>query len=693
VIILYRYNPDDFRISKSYAVMDIDDMINTIMNMPDKDNTATMRSAYFSGKNHPFEDFEGTAANPFEEEAIEMAIRSGKIDKETGRIIHAGRTSSNDMNSQIQNRRYDVAREQALGIGKKLMNEAADQQNIRNRRIFTNYQDVPRPFDTNGKLNATYLRGVAGTLKDSEEGGQMQGKAFNPWKFDSQGNRYLVTKIMSTSQTTQDGSGRFQEGWARWYHNAAKDLGYAETKYNNQGKELPRAIDHKIPAHYVHKNTFNINDSKMAELVTNHIKGLQKQNPNISHEEIKASLLKQNFAFANTHHGFHDYKSLHDRHNRKNQDNQMKREGRESPFDDDIEDMNIGATVNQGQADNSIFHPESEIEKLIGQGGAAFPKNSSKPSKKLITAMKKHYDMDDDDVMRILHGVFAGRQGHGGEKRYHGKSPTQRLANALYEHEMDRYNGNLPSDHHYTGPIIPLDGKSITPQPTPTSPYKPDVTPSVTDTGIPTNLPRVSGEGVNLDRVISGSPPSRIESTTNDLPNVNRPPITRDPNVTRLVSEGINGIKTNIPSNVRSNVMGGGGANPRSPLPPNFASMLTGRGNVNMNPNQVNAPYQSLTQSPTININGRNVTLKSQMEDYIETVQMELAKSVIDDLHNVKKMDMESTYDIAILASHVQRPSNDIISIYHTRGDWRNIAKSFGIEHRQVQLIKVALHG
>tara|TARA_R110002020_G_scaffold26498_5_gene85794 strand:- start:216 stop:2237 length:2022 start_codon:yes stop_codon:yes gene_type:complete len=673
--------------------MDIDDMINTIMNMPDKDNTATMRSAYFSGKNHPFEDFEGTAANPFEEEAIEMAIRSGKIDKETGRIIHAGRTSSNDMNSQIQNRRYDVAREQALGIGKKLMNEAADQQNIRNRRIFTNYQDVPRPFDTNGKLNATYLRGVAGTLKDSEEGGQMQGKAFNPWKFDSQGNRYLVTKIMSTSQTTQDGSGRFQEGWARWYHNAAKDLGYAETKYNNQGKELPRAIDHKIPAHYVHKNTFNINDSKMAELVTNHIKGLQKQNPNISHEEIKASLLKQNFAFANTHHGFHDYKSLHDRHNRKNQDNQMKREGRESPFDDDIEDMNIGATVNQGQADNSIFHPESEIEKLIGQGGAAFPKNSSKPSKKLITAMKKHYDMDDDDVMRILHGVFAGRQGHGGEKRYHGKSPTQRLANALYEHEMDRYNGNLPSDHHYTGPIIPLDGKSITPQPTPTSPYKPDVTPSVTDTGIPTNLPRVSGEGVNLDRVISGSPPSRIESTTNDLPNVNRPPITRDPNVTRLVSEGINGIKTNIPSNVRSNVMGGGGANPRSPLPPNFASMLTGRGNVNMNPNQVNAPYQSLTQSPTININGRNVTLKSQMEDYIETVQMELAKSVIDDLHNVKKMDMESTYDIAILASHVQRPSNDIISIYHTRGDWRNIAKSFGIEHRQVQLIKVALHG
>jgi len=684
VIILYRYNPDDFRISKSYAVMDIDEMINTIMNMPDEHNTAMNRAAYFSGKNHPFEDFEGTAANPFEEEAVEMAIRSGKIDKETGRIIHAGPTSPND-------NRYAMAREQALRIGKGLMNEAADKQNIRNRRIFTNYQDVPRPFDTNGKLNAAYVRGVAGTLKDSKQGGQMQGLAFNPWKFDSQGNRYLVTKIMSTSQTTQDGSGRFQEGWARWYHNAAKDLGYAETKYNKQGKEISRAIDHKIPAHYVHKNTFNINDSKMAELVTNHIKGLQQQNPNISHEEAKASLLEQPFAFDHTHHGFHNYESFHDRHNRKNRDNQMIREGREVPFDDDIEDMNIGATVNQGQADNSIFHPESEIEKLIGQGGAAFPKNSSKPSKKLVNAMKKHYDMDDDDVMRILHGVFAGRKGHGGEKRYHGKSPTQRLANALYEHEMDRYNGNLPSDHHYTGPIIPLPGKGITPQETPTSPYKPDVTPSVTDTGIPTNLPRVSGEGINLDRVISGSPPSRNGPTTTSLPNVNNPPITRDPNVTRLVSEGINGIKTNIPSNVRRNIMGGGEANPRSPLPPNFASMLTGRGNINISPNI--SPSQTLTQSPTININGRNVTLKSQMEDYIETIQMELAKSVIDDFHSIKKMDMESTYDIAILSSHVQRPTNDIISIYHTRGDWRNIAKSFGIEHRHVQLIKVALHG
>lgn len=677
MIILYRYNPDDFRISKSYAVMDIDEMINTIMNMPDDHNTPMLRAGHFSGKNHSFDDFEGTAANPFEEEAVEMAIRSGKIDKETGRIIHAGPTSPND-------NRYAMAREQALGIGKKLMNEAADQQNIRNRRIFTNYRDVPRPFDTNGKLNAAYVRGVAGTLKDSKDGGQMQGNAFNPWKFDKQGNRYLVTKIMSTSQTTQDGSGQFQEGWARWYHNAAKDLGYAERKYNKNGKEDSKAIHHKIPAHYVHKNTFNINDGKMAETVTNHIKGLQQQNPNISHEEIKANLLEQPFAFDHTHHGFHNYESIHDRYNRKNRDNQMIRDQRELPLDDDDEDTRVTAPL--GKVDDSIFHPEA-----VNLSNPKKLKHPYKPENvkrtKTIKELEKYYNMDEETARELLSEAYKGRR----ESKYQGNSVGERLKNALYEHEMDKHNGNLPSDHHYTGPIIPLSGKDITPQETPTSPYKPDVTPSVTDTGIPTNLPRVSGEGINLDRVISGSPPSRNEPTTTSLPNVNNPPITRDPNVTRLVSEGINGIKTNIPSNVRRNIMGEGGATPRSPLPPNFASMLTGRGNINISPNI--SPSQTLTQSPTININGRNVTLKSQMEDYIETVQMELAKSVIDDFHSIKKMDMESTYDIAILASHVQRPSNDIISIYHTRGDWRNIAKSFGIEHRQVQLIKVALHG
>ena len=89
----------------------------------------------------------------------------------------------------------------------------------------------------------------------------------------------------------------------------------------------------------------------------------------------------------------------------------------------------------------------------------------------------------------------------------------------------------------------------------------------------------------------------------------------------------------------------------------------------------------------------RSDEFKSEIEDYIEGVQVELAKTVIDDYHDIQKMDINNPLDIAIVSSRIQRPTTDVISIFHTRGDWRNIAKSFHISHEDVQLVKVALNG
>jgi hypothetical protein len=89
----------------------------------------------------------------------------------------------------------------------------------------------------------------------------------------------------------------------------------------------------------------------------------------------------------------------------------------------------------------------------------------------------------------------------------------------------------------------------------------------------------------------------------------------------------------------------------------------------------------------------RSDDAKGHFEAYIEDVQMELAKTVIEDYSVVRKMSPNEPLDLAILSSRIQRPTNDVIAIYHTRGDWRNIAKSFGVKHEQVQLVKVALHG
>ena len=80
----------------------------------------------------------------------------------------------------------------------------------------------------------------------------------------------------------------------------------------------------------------------------------------------------------------------------------------------------------------------------------------------------------------------------------------------------------------------------------------------------------------------------------------------------------------------------------------------------------------------------------SQIEEYLEMVQMELAKATIEDKFDVPDFSVESPTDIAMMGAHIQRPTTDVIGILFTKGDWRNIAKTMGIEHEQVQLVKVA---
>lgn len=42
-----------------------------------------------------------------------------------------------------------------------------------------------------------------------------------------------------------------------------------------------------------------------------------------------------------------------------------------------------------------------------------------------------------------------------------------------------------------------------------------------------------------------------------------------------------------------------------------------------------------------------------------------------------------------MIAKKMNRPNSDIVSIYHSRGDWENVAKAFGMTHKEVQTVKV----
>tara|TARA_R100000152_G_C6689338_1_gene121337 strand:- start:142 stop:501 length:360 start_codon:yes stop_codon:yes gene_type:complete len=80
----------------------------------------------------------------------------------------------------------------------------------------------------------------------------------------------------------------------------------------------------------------------------------------------------------------------------------------------------------------------------------------------------------------------------------------------------------------------------------------------------------------------------------------------------------------------------------------------------------------------------------TNIEEYLEVVQLELAKATIEDLYDVPDFDIDSPTDIAMMGAHIQRPTTDVIGILFTKGDWRNIAKTVGVKHEQVQLVKVA---
>ena len=127
----------------------------------------------------------------------------------------------------------------------------------------------PLPFTEGGELRMEYRNAVASKIYDQTKADSTH---FNPR--NSQGK--LVTRLISTKQH----SGGREESYARWYGPAARELGYLPTK-----KGKGKIDDLSIPAHYVHKNTVNLNDRGLLGQVFNTIKG--NANPAEAVEDVR----------------------------------------------------------------------------------------------------------------------------------------------------------------------------------------------------------------------------------------------------------------------------------------------------------------------------------------------------------------------------------------------------------------------
>ncbi len=623
----------DFVISKSYVVADINQLISAMKAHLDQGGTLTPEamSLIIANLHHNLDDMEENLMSPYEADAMEMAIRSGNLLDVYGRAYHAGPEDPN----------YEKALEEGFRIGKPMVNQAAKRQNDLNAQRGIGPVDLP--FDEIGsnpavwKVNAKHRGRVAATVNAQKN----KDGSFNPFHTKT---GQLVTDIISGH------SGR-KEGYARWYEEAAKQEGFIEVRRNKSGKVADRKT-YVIPAHYINRDLVTINDKDMKNLIgygaqdsyaEAHAQGFNDQQVA---DYMRQKFMNMPVVYYHSHMGHHNFDATHDRNSRKAEEARMILED-EEPMPMEGEDPSQVTPPGVGNASEDILHPDLEgYLKNLGKGSYN-PLTKKTTNKKLIGDIARSHDMDEDDVRAIIHNAYTPKgqrdvNAPGGR----GGSTKQRILNAIYDHHMEK-DGYHPE--WYNGPHVEISEKP--PETATESIVEPPVTETPQTTQMPLNEPPA-----HIPRDPPSPPPATLPpaSAPKTLPYV--PPW--DPYTAG--KEHIQSLQSRLDS-------------------------LGGR-------TKLSGLAELLGTLSTTDIFRRSDDLKPEIENYMESVQLELAKSVIDDLTPLGNLAVDSPLDVALLSSKVQMGTNDVITIFHTRGDWREIAKSFNIPHSSVQMVKVALH-
>tara|TARA_R100000278_G_scaffold32925_1_gene29900 strand:+ start:1506 stop:3413 length:1908 start_codon:yes stop_codon:yes gene_type:complete len=626
---------DKFRISKSYAVVDIDEFIQA---MRGAENLSE------SGIEMMLQDLHHDVVqtgkySPYEEEAVHFAIFSGAVGRDVAETIMRGPGSFE----------YNRAFNKAFEAGFPLVNRAAEEQNAMNRG---QHNPAPLPFTPAGQLNPAYAGDVRSTVAEQTGGKNRRNRKstdFNP--FDK--NNRLVNHIVSSRHAdpyNPESRGAPVEGFARWYEPAAKKLGYLPTDYNSKtGKAVDR-FEFLVPAHFVHKNTITLNDRRQRNHIINRAKQFIDQG--LSDNQVRAALLDDPMAFRHTSIMHHNPDSIHDMVRTKEQ---RMTEFRDGLIDDELDPRSV-STPGDPVPHESILHPNmQDVSRYSNANSIRMAVTTN--SKRMLKDLMDHHGMSEDDAKELMSAVAMGSKGGLGDG-----NARKRLLRGLYRHHTK--DGNIPE--FYTGQPMTFGEKPIsgTPEETQPTPEMPPAVPSG---------PRTPPVAPPLE----GNPITPAPTTTGDS---SPPPITGQPGIT----EG----NQDIPSTPRPDLSG----ITREGLARVLARVASTPEARQMR--QAASDFGSGARTFTEGIRGLGRTMlgKSEVEMYLETVQYELAKTVIEDYTDIGKMDISDPVHIALVGSHIQRSTSDVISIYHTKGDWRNIAKSFGLDHEQVQMVKVAFH-
>jgi len=639
---------DRYIIQKGYGAFDMDALAQAILANPDEG-----LSVLFSDPSLRINVLESELTG-VEIDAIDMALKN-TLDPEFQRVaeaIHDGPT----------NPEYNNAIALAIRQGAPLINSGIEQQNRINANAQRGFSEMPPAFtiDQNGvTVNSPWRRGAMAQV--SEQVMDKKTRAVNP--FDASGT--LVTHILSPmmSKTTP-------EGWARPYEEALQSMGV------DKGGRRDRYIRaHKDPSK---RRAVSFHDNTQFLQFKDSILTSSQVNPQPSVEESVNSAvgdyLATNNAFTTTGLHHHALESTLAR-NMRAEDPEMPI-SEETTEQEDIEAQRMDPTappIDNYEQNKTIVHPETQEEKWYknmhhNANNSLMDPTTGRFNKRAIkTLTSPMHGMSEEEARDLIERV----------RRTTGTRKQRVWEEALIDHHSS--TGMMPD--HYQGdavstadPITTTDSvrstveQPATPQPDPTvaPPVErpPPPPPMVTPTPPPPRPNDVPPPPRPLDEVlpsvVTDRPPSPLDRRLfSENPNLRRYLLSTIP-----TPEPIPDIKENIPLSDTGQRGTGGDS-----IQDQIARLLS----------QIEKGDTSVSKSDA-----------SQIEEYLEMVQMELAKATIEDKFDVPDFSVESPTDIAMMGAHIQRPTTDVIGILFTKGDWRNIAKTMGIEHEQVQLVKVA---
>tara|TARA_R110000824_G_scaffold3689_4_gene17443 strand:+ start:6892 stop:8898 length:2007 start_codon:yes stop_codon:yes gene_type:complete len=645
-------------INKGMGVFDWERLLQQLVDMTGIDSDG---QPGLMGFPRPMEDITGDYMVGVEADAVYEAIYQGLVSEQDAVVIHAGPQPGLEEN-------YKQALRRAINAGAPTINNAVRNQNRifeekRNDDTFHGKeskapQAFPEPFKEDMGhmvLDPQWEDGAWGPMNDKE-----------PWQIDRLSGQAKI-RVGNRGQEN-----KFNESWARPYKEGLKE----ERERQGHTGDTSESID----ASMVRPGSVYINfEAKNAlyDLIDNmvRVQGYSKENGTLTPQAIKQAWLNHSVLRNHTPQGAKPIQSIHN-----------------------VRNLNPGAGVAadpdaaEGAVDAQQVAPPSLASQWFTTDDFTNAQNKhlkgsfSHYKNSVLQTMADHYGVEAPPAEIII-----GENGKGGYGAGYGKTQGERLKNGFVrwlqsEHPgiQSRHGGGqeaLPPGMG-TGPIP----RPAVPAPAPAAP-PPTPEPSLAPAPAPTpRPPPPSQPNIPGGSQIAPPPAPALAPAPIPVPQAPRPPPVpqRPPPQPVPVGQVPPNILPPTPSHLRNTQEVPAHPTQRIDGPPQFRQGWRGLAD-------------RLAYGTGMGLGAGAAGLgrlfgKEDIEKALEGIQKEIA---LQDENIVKAlpatpMSISNTAHISMMAGQIQHPVSDVVTVLNSRGDWREIAKSMGMSHDYVQLLKVA---